>query len=190
MKNIAIFASGKGSNAENISKYFEESEIARIVLICTNNKNAGVLDRAKMLGLRSLVFNTEELSNGSVLQKLQASKVDLIVLAGFLKKIPDSILEAYPNRVINIHPALLPDYGGEGMYGKHVHQAVVDNEEEETGITIHYVSDEYDEGEIIFQESVDVDPDDTPEDVAYKVHQLEYQHYPAVIEWVIQELDE
>lgn len=189
MKRIAIFGSGAGTNADRILKHFEESELARVHLVLTNRKNAGIIDKARKYGLPAMVFSPEQLQNGSVLEKLRAHKIDLIVLAGFLKKIPIHIIEAFPNRIINIHPALLPDYGGEGMYGMNVHKAVVENEEFETGITIHFINEDYDEGEIIFQETVEVDPDDSPEDVAYKVQELEHRHYPEVIEWVLTEMD-
>lgn len=189
MKNIVIFASGSGTNAQKIAEYFLESEEAKVVGIYTNNKKAGVIERARKLGLPCVVFSKEELVNGTVLNRVKYQKADLIVLAGFLKKIPEEIIEEFPNRIVNLHPALLPDYGGEGMYGMNVHQAVVDNEEEETGITIHFVNENYDDGEIIFQETVDVDPEDTPEDVAYKVQQLEHMHYPAIIEWVLRDME-
>lgn len=187
-KNLVIFASGSGSNTENIIKYFEFSDLARVISVFTNNPQAGVNDRCRKLGIPCYVHNQEELNRGEVLDKLQKLSTDMIILAGFLKKVPANILEAFSNRVINIHPALLPDYGGVGMYGKHVHQAVVDNEEEETGITIHYVSDNYDEGDIIFQENIEVDFEDTWEDVEYKVRQLEYKHYPEVIEYLAKDL--
>lgn len=190
MKRIAVFASGSGSNAEKIAKHFADSEIGRVTLVCTNNKKAGVIDRMKKLGIPVYIFTQEDLENGNVLSRLRSAKIDFIALAGFLKKIPSDILEAYHRRIVNIHPALLPDYGGEGMYGMHVHEAVVENGEEETGITIHYVNEEYDEGEIIFQATVDIDPEDTPEEVAYKVQQLEHSHYPGVIESLLQELDD
>ena len=147
------------------------------------------MDRAHKLGIRSIHFNKDELSNGQVLHRLQELKVDFIVLAGFLLKVPTEIIEDFEDRIINIHPALLPDYGGPGMYGMAVHEAVVENEEEESGITIHYLNDQYDEGEIIFQQSVEVDFEDTPEDVQYKVQQLEHKHYPEVIEYLIKDLD-
>lgn len=189
MKRIAVFASGNGTNTEGIVNYFEDSELARVSVIFCNRKNAGVVDRARLLGVRCIVFGKDALQNGEVLAKLKEHRIDMIVLAGFLLKVPSEILQKYPDRVINLHPALLPDYGGEGMYGMHVHEAVVENEEEETGITIHYVNDDYDEGEIIFQETVEVDYEDTPEDVQYKVQQLEHKHYPEVIEYVIKDLD-
>lgn len=188
MKKIAVFASGSGSNAENIVKFFTDSDIADVTAIFCNNSKAGVIDRAKKLGVRCVMFKNEELGQDSFLQKLRDLNVDLIVLAGFLRLIPPSILEEYEGRIVNVHPALLPDYGGKGMYGMNVHEAIVANEEEETGITIHYVTEEYDEGEIIFQESVEVDFEDTAGDVAYKVQMLEHKHYPAVIEYILKDL--
>lgn len=191
MKRIAIFGSGSGTNAERIISHFEDSDIARVALVLSNVREAGILQRAKNQGVRTSFFTSEEMASGNVRDRLLESKIDLIVLAGYLKKVPDNLLEAFPNRIINIHPALLPDYGGKGMYGMNVHRAVVENGEEETGITIHYVNEHYDDGEVIFQESVDIDEEDSPEDVAYKVQQLEHQHYPAVIEWVVlNELEE
>ncbi len=190
MKRIAIFGSGSGTNAEQILKHFEESDLARVHLVLTNSKDAGIIKRARNYAVPVLIFTSEQLNNGYVLEKLRALKIDLVVLAGFLKRIPGNLIEAFPDRIVNIHPSLLPDYGGEGMYGMKVHQAVVENEEEESGITIHYVSEEYDEGEIIFQEAVEIDLEDSPKDVAYKVQELEHRHYPAVIEWVITEMEE
>jgi phosphoribosylglycinamide formyltransferase-1 len=189
MKRIAIFASGSGTNAEKIINYFQDSDLARVIEIFTNNKNAGVIERARKYGISCFIVNDEQLSGGDVLKKLREARIDLVVLAGFLRKIPAEIVETFESRIINIHPALLPDYGGPGMYGMHVHQAVVENEEEETGITIHYVNNDYDEGEIIFQETVEIDPEDSPEDVAYKVQQLEHKHYPEVIEWLLNQMD-
>lgn len=189
MKNIAVFASGSGTNAENIVKYFEDSDLARVAVIFCNRKNAGVMDRALKLGVRSIYFDKNEIENGQVLNKLKEIKIDFIALAGFLLKIPSDIIDEFEGRIINIHPALLPDYGGDGMYGMAVHEAVVENEEEESGITIHHINDDYDEGEIIFQESVEIDYEDTPEDVQYKVQQLEHKHYPEVIEYLIKDLD-
>lgn len=188
LKNLVIFASGSGTNAENIIKYFEDSDLARVAGVFTNNPNAGVIDRCRKLNVRSYVITQNEMNSGEVLAKLQKMQCDMVVLAGYLKKISGDILEHYEKRVINLHPSLLPDYGGQGMYGRHVHEAVVENEEEETGITIHYVDEEYDHGEIIFQESVEVDFEDTWEDVDYKVRQLEYKHYPEVIEYLLKDL--
>lgn len=187
-KNLVIFASGSGTNTENIIKYFEFSDLARVICVITNNPKAGVIDRCRKLNVSCFVHKESEFADGTVLDRLQKLNAHMIVLAGFLKKVPKTLIEAYPQRIINIHPALLPDYGGEGMYGKYVHQAVVDNEEEETGITIHYVDADYDEGEIIFQERVEVDFEDTWEDVDYKVRQLEYKHYPEVIEYLAKDL--
>lgn len=189
MKNIAVFASGSGTNAENIVKYFEDSDLARVSAIYCNRKEAGVVNRAHKLAVPCVVFSRQELEDGQLLDRLHKARIDFIVLAGFLLKIPTDIIEAYPRRIINIHPALLPDYGGDGMYGLAVHRAVVENEEEESGITIHYVDENYDEGEIIFQETVEIDYDETPEDVQYKVRQLEYKHYPEVIEYLLKDLE-
>lgn len=188
MKKIVVLASGSGTNAENIIKYFAESDFASVVSVITNNPKAGVIERSRKLGVPFIICNEEALADGTLRNKLQSMGADLLVLAGFLKKIPANLLEAFPDRIINIHPALLPDYGGEGMYGRHVHQAVVENEEEVSGITIHYVDAQYDEGEIIFQEEVEVDPEDTWQDLEYKVRQLEYKHYPEVIEYILKDL--
>ena len=184
MKRIAIFGSGAGSNAENIIKHFEDHDDARVWLVVSNRKSAGILDRAARLGVRSLILSPE-LDEASLIKKLKDAKIDLIVLAGYLKRISPELIAAFPNRIINIHPALLPGYGGPGMYGMRVHEAVIENGEEESGITIHFVNEAYDEGEIIFQDTVEIDEGDTPDDLAYKVHQLEYAHYPGVIESVL-----
>lgn len=188
MKKIVILASGSGTNAENIVRYFEESDLARVVAIVTNNPKAGVLDRARKLGVQATVLSNSEIEDGTLQAKLEALRCDLVVLAGFLRKVPEALIKAFDQRIINIHPALLPDYGGPGMYGKHVHQAVVENEDEVSGITIHYVNENYDEGEIIFQEEVEVDFEDTWEDVEYKVRELELRHYPSVIEYLLPNL--
>ncbi|MBE0390674.1 phosphoribosylglycinamide formyltransferase [Flavobacterium sp. PL002] len=182
MKKILIFASGSGSNAENIIKYFENKEIATVISVFTNNPNATVIEKAKNLGVSSYVFNKSELIEGKVLQYISKLQPDLIVLAGFLLKFPDDIIAAYPNKVINIHPALLPKYGGKGMYGMNVHQAVVENRELETGITIHFVNEHYDEGGILFQTSVSLNEQDTATTVAGKIHVLEQKYFPEVIE--------
>jgi phosphoribosylglycinamide formyltransferase-1 len=183
MKSIAIFASGSGTNAENIIRYFTNSETGYVSVVLSNNRKAKVHERANKLGIPSFVFTRDELAEGKpVIDKLTGYKADLIVLAGFMNKIPDALLKAFPNKIINIHPALLPKYGGQGMYGMHVHEAVVDAGEKESGITIHYINEQYDEGEIIFQATCPVLPSDTPEDVATKVHALEYEYYPPVIE--------
>ncbi|MDO5979119.1 phosphoribosylglycinamide formyltransferase [Flavivirga spongiicola] len=183
MKRIVIFASGSGTNAENLIKFFHNSDNASVIQILTNNPHAKVLDRAKKLKVSALSFNRIALTKkDDVLNILKASQPDLIILAGFLWKFPESILKVFPNKVINVHPALLPKYGGKGMYGMYVHEAVVANNEIETGITIHYVNEHYDEGAIIFQAKCDVNASDTPEDVAEKIHELEMEHFPKVVE--------
>lgn len=186
MKNIAIFASGSGTNAENIARYFFNSETVKVVAVLSNNRNVGVHARVNKLGIPSFVFSREDFIAGKpILAKLAEYGTDLIVLAGFMSKISDPLLKAYPDKIINIHPALLPKYGGKGMYGMHVHEAVVAAGERESGITIHYVNEQYDEGAIIFQASCPVLPADTPDAVATKVHALEYAHYPRVIEEIL-----
>jgi phosphoribosylglycinamide formyltransferase-1 len=182
MKRIVIFASGGGTNAENLIKFFQNSDNASVIQILCNNPHAKVLDRAKNLKVSALSFNRVAFSKTEdVLNILKASKPDLIVLAGFLWKFPEFIINAFPNKVINVHPALLPKYGGKGMYGMHVHEAVVANKESETGITIHYVNENYDEGAIIFQAKCDVTSQDTAKDVANKIHELEMEHFPKVV---------
>lgn len=183
MKRIIIFASGSGTNAQNIIQHFQYHKFAKVVLVLTNNKDAKVLDRCKNLNTSSLVFTKDELlAVNSVSEVLKNEKPDLIILAGFLLKFPEIILKEFPNKVINLHPALLPKYGGKGMYGHHVHEAVIENKEKETGITFHYVNENYDEGAIIFQKSVALDENDTPVSVAKKIHELEYAYFPKVIE--------
>lgn len=183
MKNIAIFASGNGTNAESIINYFKESNIARVRIVLTNNANAGVINRSKSLNTNVFVFSRDELYNSDkVLKLIQKNNIDLIVLAGFLWLVPENILDNYKNRIVNIHPALLPDYGGQGMYGMHVHEAVIAASEKQSGITIHKVNKHYDEGQIVFQTEVDIDPQDTPESLAEKIHKLEHMHFPRVIE--------
>lgn len=186
MKNIAIFASGSGSNAERICRYFKGNSGVDIKLILSNNAEAGVLERARKLGVSHTVFSRETFyKTDQILEQLLNLKIDLIVLAGFLWLIPSNLLKAFPNRIINIHPALLPDYGGKGMYGRHVHEAVIAAAEKKSGITIHFVNEAYDAGQIIFQETVDIEEGDTPDTLASKIHQLEHRHYPAVIEQLL-----
>ncbi len=186
MKNIAIFASGSGSNAQNISTYFLDKEQVTVALILTNSKSAFVIERARKLNIPVVVFNRNDFYlTDNVLNKLVSFNIDLIVLAGFLWLIPDNLLKAFPNKIINIHPALLPKYGGKGMFGMKVHEAVKKAGELESGITIHFVSDKYDEGEIIFQKTVIIEPDDTPNSIANKIHTLEYAHFPKVIEQLL-----
>ena len=182
MQKLVIFASGSGSNAERIATYFAEKGTAQVQAILCNNPQAGVLARAKRLAIPSIVFDRQAFYHSDiVLNILKSLQPDLIVLAGFLWKVPPYLTEAYPSKIINIHPSLLPKYGGKGMYGAHVHQAVIDNSETESGITIHYVNEHYDEGNIIFQAKTEVLPTDTPDTLAEKIHQLEYQHFPEVI---------
>jgi phosphoribosylglycinamide formyltransferase-1 len=187
MTRIAIFASGSGSNAENIANYFSSNEKVEVNLILTNNSGAFVLERAKKLGIKTIIFEKQQFSKtDEILQVLAKNDINLIVLAGFLLKIPENLIKAFPNKIINIHPALLPKFGGKGMYGDKVHQAVIEAGELESGISIHYVNEHYDEGEIIFQAKCEVAVTDTYEDVATKVHDLEYEHFPKVIESLIQ----
>jgi len=182
MIQIAIFASGSGSNAENIIHYFKNHTTISVSIILTNNRRAKVLDRAERLGVPSAVFSRDEFVGSDFVLEHYLKDIDFIVLAGFLWKVPKNLIEAFPNKIINIHPALLPKYGGKGMYGMHVHEAVVSNKEQKSGITIHYVNEYYDEGEVIFQAEVAISTEDTPEDVATKIHALEYEHFPKVIE--------
>lgn len=182
MKRIIIFASGSGTNAENIIKYFHEQKIAEVTHVFSNNLRAKVLKRAHVLKVKALHFDKESFyDTNEVLNVMKDAKPDIIVLAGFLWIFPKKIIDAFPNKIINIHPALLPKYGGKGMYGNYVHEAVVRNKEKESGITIHYVNEHYDEGIIIFQAKTPVLEGDTAEDVANAIHQLEYEYFPVVI---------
>lgn len=182
MKKVLLFASGTGSNVENIIKYFQNNSKISVVSVFSNNPHAKVLDKAKNHNIPTFVFDRSELAEGLVLDKINELKPDLIVLAGFLWKMPEHIVVAYPNKIINIHPALLPKYGGKGMYGMNVHNAILENKEKETGITIHFVNEHYDEGEFIFQQKVIIDDCTTPEEIVAKVHQLEHLHFPEIIE--------
>ena len=187
MKKIAIFASGSGSNAENIINYFKNDTENVVKMVFCNKPDAYVLERAKRLSVPTFVFGREEFSRSDlVLNELKRLDIDLIVLAGFLWKVPDAIIDAYPDRVINIHPALLPSYGGKGMYGMKVHEAVIAAGEKESGITIHHVNNHYDEGAIIFQAKCEIVPGDTPESLATKVHALEYEYFPRVIKELLE----
>ena len=176
MKTIVVFASGSGTNAVKIITYFDTIETAAVKCVYCNNPNAGVIDRAARLGVSTRVFSRSEYQK-EVLEELIAVKPDLIVLAGFLWKLPKSYVDAFPNQIINIHPSLLPKYGGKGMYGQHVFDAIISNNESETGITIHYVNEHYDEGAVIFQAKTTVADTDTATDVAAKTHQLEHTHF-------------
>jgi len=182
LKQLALLASGNGSNAENIVRYFRSHGGAEVCCILSNRPDAYVLERARQLGIESRVFGREDFSEGGkVLDYLQHKRTDAIILAGFLLKIPRVLIQAWPDRILNIHPALLPDYGGKGMYGMHVHEAVLRNGDEVSGITIHLVNEHYDEGRILRQVRCEVRSDDTPESLAARVHALEYLHYPLVI---------
>ncbi|MEN1785303.1 MAG: phosphoribosylglycinamide formyltransferase [Bacteroidota bacterium] len=186
MKKIVLFASGSGTNVENIVTYFQHYTEITISCIFTNNAKAGVIDRCKRLEIPLLCFNKLAFSASNVLQDtLLALNPDLIVLAGFLWKVPQKMVHAFPKRIVNIHPALLPKFGGKGMYGNHVHKAVRDSGERYTGITVHFVNEHYDEGAIILQEKVAIQEEDTVETIASKVHQLEYEYYPKVIEQIL-----
>jgi len=185
MKRIAIFASGSGSNAENIAHYFNITKTGVITKVYCNNKNAKVFDRCKRLQIEAVLFSKDDFFKSDVILNQLKAEVDYIILAGFLWKIPSNLIEAFPNKIINIHPALLPKYGGKGMYGMYVHNAVKENKETETGITIHFVNENYDEGGIIFQATTQLDTSDSPADIAQKIHILEYEHFPKVIESVI-----
>jgi phosphoribosylglycinamide formyltransferase 1 len=183
MKHIVIFASGSGTNAENLITFFQKRNNATVILVLTNNPHAKVLERCKKLTVSALSFNKIAFTKtDDILNILKASQPDLIVLAGFLWKFPKAILNEFPNKVINIHPALLPKYGGKGMYGKYVHEAVVENNEKESGITIHYVNENYDEGAIIFQAKCVVNKTDTADDVAEKINKLEMEYFPRVVD--------
>lgn len=186
MTRIAIFASGSGSNAENIANYFKDSNTIDVSLIVSNKQDAYVLERARKLGIEAFTFSKNEFeTTDNVVNLLRLKDIDFIVLAGFLLKVPENLLKAYPHKIINIHPALLPKFGGKGMYGDNVHKAVVEAKESESGITIHYIDENYDEGDIIFQAKCPVLPEDTYEDIAKKVHILEYTHFPIVIENIL-----
>jgi phosphoribosylglycinamide formyltransferase-1 len=185
VKKIAVFVSGSGTNAQNIIRYFSGNEQIRIDSLWSNKADAYALVRAAALGVNTYVFSRKQFyETNEVVEKLKNRDIDLIVLAGFLWLVPDSLIESF--QIINIHPALLPKYGGKGMYGMKVHQEVVNNQDTETGISIHFVNQKYDEGELIFQAKCPVLPSDLPEDVAKKVHELEYQYFPVVIEQLLQ----
>lgn len=189
MKHIAIFASGSGTNAEAIMSHFKGIDNVCIKLLLSNKAEAYALKRAENFGVPTVVFSREDFyTSDRVIERLKQENIDFIVLAGFLWLVPDNILDVYAGRIINIHPALLPKYGGKGMYGDNVHKAVIDAAEKESGITIHYVSGPYDSGDVIFQATTDVSPEDTPQSLAEKIHRLEYQYFPVVVEKVINAL--
>ena len=184
MKSLAIFASGRGSNAKNIIRYFRQSKDLRIRLIVSSHEKAGVLDIAREEGIPFQVLDKKEYygSGEGLMKTLSKYQIEGIVLAGFLWLVPTYLIERFPHAMINIHPALLPKYGGRGMYGMYVHEAVWKNKENHTGITIHELNERYDEGKTLFQATCVLSPQDMPDDIAQKVHELEYEHYPRVIE--------
>lgn len=189
MKRIAIFASGSGSNAQRLMEHYKKSEEVEIALILTNNPDAYVLQRADNFEVPTHIFSKEELEDPEkVLRLLLTMKVDFIVLAGFLLLIPAFIIEHFPQRIINIHPALLPKYGGKGFFGKKVHEAVLKNKEKESGITIHYVNEKYDEGNIILQVTCEIEKNETADMLSYKIHQLEYQYLPKALDDLLKKL--
>ncbi len=185
MKHLVIFASGAGSNAENIITHFNNGSVANVVAVFTNNPNAGVIDRAKNHNVPVIIFTKDELLSDVVLNKVRSFNPALIVLAGFLLKIPQHIINGFRGKIINVHPALLPKYGGRGMYGMNVHRAVLENNESETGISIHYVDEHYDNGDLIFQARINVDDCVTPDEIAQRIHNLEHEHFPEVISKIV-----
>ena len=185
MKRIVIFASGSGTNAENIIKYFNTTKTAIVTYVLSNNEHAKVQERCKILNIKFIHFTKEQFSESNYILDFLKKEADYVVLAGFLKRVPEEITQFYENKMINIHPALLPKYGGKGMYGMNVHKAVKENNEAETGITIHFVNEKYDDGAIIFQAKTTLKEEDTPETIAQKVHTLEYEYFPKIIEEVI-----
>ena len=183
---IAILVSGTGTNAINIIEYFEKNSLADVALVVSNKTDAPAVEKAQNKGVKTIVFNNESFKkNGIVLNYLKSESIDFIVLAGFLMKVPNDIIHAYPNKIVNLHPSLLPKYGGKGMYGNHVHRAVIEAQESESGISIHFVNEEYDEGAIIFQAKVSVEKKDSVEVLAQKIRQLEHRFFPKIVEQVI-----
>lgn len=185
---IVLFASGSGSNALQICRYFEDNSKIRVAYLFCNNANAAVIDKVKPFGIKTLIFSKAQLESGSILKKLISISPRLIVLAGFLLKLPREMVSQFSRKIVNIHPSLLPKYGGKGMYGIHVHQAVKNSGDSSTGMTIHYVDERYDSGDIIFQKSVDISPQDTPRDIAQRVLKLEHYYYASVIHALIEDL--
>lgn len=187
MKNVAILASGEGTNAERIIRYFAEKKTAKVSVVLTNKAEAGVIRRANALNIPVEVLPPSAFKEGKANALLHDYQVDFVVLAGFLLRIPDDMLCDYPDKIVNIHPSLLPKFGGKGMYGSRVHEAVLEAGETESGITIHFINERYDEGATILQARCPVMPDDTPDTLANRVHQLEYEHFPKVIERLLLE---
>ena len=189
MPKIVLFASGSGSNVENIIRYFQESPSIEVAFVFTNKQEAGVLERCKRLGVPAAYLNKAALDSPAFLEMLKNLNPNLIVLAGFLQKIKADWVTAFAGRIINIHPAMLPNYGGKGMYGMNVHEAVIQAREKESGISIHYVNEHYDQGALIAQYTVSVDPQDTPEQLAQKVQALEHQYFPMEIKKLLHDAD-
>lgn len=187
MKNVAIFASGEGTNAENLFKYFQNDKRVKIKLVITNNDGAGIIEKAERYKKNIQIISKTALNEYTeqIIEFLKTEKIDIIVLAGFLLKIPEQFIKAFPNQIINIHPSLLPKYGGKGMYGANVHKAVIENNERESGITVHFVNEEYDKGEVILQAKCDVAKNDTPETLSKKVRALEFEYLPKALEKII-----
>ena len=190
MKRIVIFASGSGSNAENIIRFFNNTKTAKVTKVLCNNADAKIFDRCKNLDINCLLINKNDFSTSDTVLNILKKEADFIILAGFLWRIPQKIVTAFPKKIMNIHPALLPKYGGKGMYGMHIHKAVKENNEKETGITIHYVNENYDEGAVIFQAKTALNSQDTEETIAKKIHLLEQRYFPKVIEEVILAINE
>ena len=189
MKSIAIFASGSGTNAENLIRFFRTNPFGRVELVLTNNREAVVVSRAQSFDIETVVFDRKQFYHtDEILSILKNRNIQFIILAGFLWLVPDLILENFEGKMVNIHPALLPKYGGKGMYGHRVHEAVISNNETESGITIHHVNQKYDNGDVIFQATCKVESKDTPDSLAKKIHSLEYEHFPAVVERLLQQL--
>lgn len=187
MKNVAIFASGEGTNAENLFNYFNNDKRVKFKLVVTNSDKAGIVERAEKYKKNVQIISKEALNEytDKIIEFLKTENIDLIVLAGFLLKIPEAFVKAFPNQIINIHPSLLPKYGGKGMHGMNVHKAVIENKESESGVTIHFVNEEYDKGEIILQAKCEVSPDETPESLSIKIRKLEFEYFPKAIEKII-----
>lgn len=191
MRNLVVLASGSGSNAENIIRFFKLSKNIKVSYLLSNKPDAYALQRAKALGVNTMVFDRDDFyNNGKVAIFLREQQPDLIVLAGFLWLVPQEIIKDFPNRIINIHPALLPKYGGKGMYGDKVHRAIIENGESESGITIHFVNEKYDEGSTIFQARCILSADETASSLAEKIHNLEHEHFPRVIQQVLESLEQ
>lgn len=185
MKRLSIFVSGNGTNLQRIADYFSTNPDVEIANVVCNNPQAYSIERAKRLGIPLRMINKEEFKSEAFVEEMKELNVDLIVLAGFLWKIPEALVKAFPKRIVNIHPALLPKYGGKGFYGEHVHEAVVAAKESQSGITVHYVNEIYDSGEIILQARVSLDEKETPDSLAAKIHKLEQAYFPVAIEQVL-----